>query len=412
MENKKINYVLFLFVIIALLPYLYYSFTSSESRVILWYGGVITIFLFFLYASLSLTKKVHKSILMKIFLGLIFVGSQYLAYFFTFSDNLIEPIFMILPAVYFLFYLAAFVLIPKIKIEKIDFSLFFKLFVAFVLVASLYNMMINFNYMINVGNMAHRYVHLSSFFTHRNGFGQVLFMAIMAITYLISNDKKVKKNYFILGLFLINLLFTFSRASILAVAVFFVLVYLKSENRDPKNKVRNTGIIIVSSIIGLLIIINTPSLMNFLEYYVLRPDDGLTGRGNLWGAAWEILSQGGLIFGYGLGSAGEVLHNYNFTNTHNTFVEMLLTGGIVYLIIMMALYIKLYLQNRYLEKIDSKYKIFNALLIAFLVYSIFEKVLLFETGYGPFIITILIVLIPTMIYHNQKREVEEHEKSA
>jgi len=405
-SNKKLNITLFVFILLAMIPSIISVILEQEIKMLIWIWDVLIIAMCFVYVFFFMKIAINKNNLIKIILGLCVMILQYIAYL---TNNYVQSLYMILPIIFFIHYLISYCMLASVKIKEIDLSYFFKLFSKFAFIACVYNIIINFSSIINISVLS-KYIHISSFFNHRNGFGQFLFFAIIGIVYLILEDKKNKKNYLLLLFFLFNLLFTFSRASILATGIFLFLIFFKSSSKGITKKILWILFLIVVMILGTIFVINNPSMLEFIDYYVIRTDDGLTGRDTLWMFAIDVFENGNYLLGYGLGSTVDLLEKFDFTNTHNTYVEVLVLGGVMYLLAMLALYIYIYIKEKKAEKhLEAKFIVFRMSLISFLVYTFFEKVLLFGTGYAPIITTIFMVTIPLIIINNIKKSENKEE---
>ena len=368
-------------------------FYGKINQTLLWGWDVISLCIYLAITLFIAYKNKSKINIIHIIPALFLVIMQFFAY--SQSDKY-KTLYMILPIVYLVHYLYAYVLFPTLKLEKQQIHKFFDVIIYFALILCVYNIIINYKYMLSLDMVGNKYIHISSLFSHRNAFGQFLFISIVVNTLMYEISKKQKYIYFAM-FFLINLFFTFSRTSICTVIIFYIILYLTK--CKTKKELLQKVIIFISIITLIVILCNNDKIMNMINFYVIRAEDGTSGRENLWKISMEILNGGTIIYGYGLGSTVNLLQDYSLTNTHNSYIEMLITGGIIYLLTMLIFTMNIIKKLRQRWKQGEKSaRIFWAALISFTVYMLFEKVLLFGTGYAPTIITLIFISIP-MIYN-------------
>ena len=157
-----------------------------------------------------------------------------------------------------------------------------------------------------------------------------------------------------------------------------------------------------------LIITNNNSITNFLDYYIFRKQDGLTGRSNVWGIALNKLHDWHFLIGYGLGSSPGLLKTVDLYNSHNTYIELLLTGGIMLFIFYFIIYLYI-IKSSVMIKNSTIRNHHISFILAFIVYTFFEKVLLFGTGYAPIMFTIFLIVLPIFDknYYDEINEIKE-----
>lgn len=396
MKNEIFNKRLFNFFLLATLPTIIMGIMkkSTYTNTLVWIWDALMIILLFGYCLMKKYKIPKNKLPFVIYFMLVFL-SQIIAYSFSLKDNLINPLYMILPLLYFVHFFCSFILIGGQK-DRYNFNLFFKYFLIFVLFACVYNIAINYSNFSNIFKFNNKYLGFSSFFNHRNGFGQLLFFGIVTNTIILSRENE-KKYWLSMAFILLNLILTFSRTSILATIVFGFFYYMQNLlTSNSKSKVFKAFILTVLICICVIMILMNKNIMNFLNYYVFRSEDGLSGRDTVWSIAFSKLTGIRIFIGYGIGSSSTLLETVNLTNSHNTFIEILLTGGIV----LFSLYIIIFgvILKKILNFKDKNLKkIYTSFYSAFMVYMMFEKVLLYSTGYAPIMFTIFLSLIPCLV---------------
>ena len=391
-KDKNYSIILLYFIFFgSMLPTLINNttlFYGKINKTIIWCWDIISLCIYLFILILMTYKTKNKIKILSIVPGLIFVVMQFFAYIQSNVNNL----YMVLPIAYFIHYLYANVLINNLEIDNKKIIKFLDTILYFAMFLCIYNIIVNYKYMLSLNALNNKYIHISSLFSHRNSFGQFLFIVFIINTLLY--DKTKNKRYIYFGImFAINLFYTFSRTSICTVAIFFIILYFTKCN--TKKELLTKILICIVLILVFMLIISNESIVDFLEYYVLRIEDGTSGRDTLWKMAFNMLNGGRIFLGYGLGSSVNLLAEYSLTNTHNSYIEMLISGGLIYLISML-IYLIILTRRYYInwKKGDKSSRIFFAAMIAFAIYMLFEKILLFGTGYAPTIITLILVVIP------------------
>ena len=414
--SKKINNWLFIMFILSILPTFIFGLLNnySQMQTIIWIWDILSIFL---YSVLSIAifgiKRIDKYTLKYFVIFVIIVGFQYLTYIYSLQNNLIEILYMVLPITYLFHFLNTFVFVNSMAKSKIDIKKFLNLFLVFVVISCAYNIFKNYGYIFNVNTITSKYINISSFFQQRNAFGQLCFFGIVANTYLLnSKETKKKKIYYILSFILIfaNLIFSFSRTSIFAAIIFIVTNWMLNNNIFNKKNVPKIIGALVIVLILFIIITKNDNILNFLDYYVFRKQDGLTGRSNIWGIALSKLRDWHILIGYGLGSSPGLLKTVDLYNSHNTYIELLLTGGIMLFLFYLAIYLRVLKTSISINnKVIRNHYI--SFFLSFIVYMFFEKVLLFGTGYAPIMFTIFIVILPVFDKYYYEKNTKEGERS-
>lgn len=390
------NKYLFAYYFFAILPTLglgLLNLTDHYKKAI-WVWDVIVIIVF-LIINIIYTKKIDKRSLKLAVPFFLVMFIQCIIYVFALSNGHVDPLYIALPLIYSIHFINIFCLLQNQENKEYEPLLFFKYFVLFASLACIYNILKNFGVMTNINNITNKYINISSFFTQRNAFGQLLYLAVFSNIYII-NRIKDKKYYFTLVLILLNLILSFSRTSIFSTIIFLFLFYGKKYiNLKHKKNLILLLLIITILVIALLLISHNPHLKGLIDNFILRKEDGLTGRDTLWASALNMLTGVGFIFGYGLGSSNIIMSKYGLTNSHNTIIELLLTGGIILLCLYLIIYI--HIVKRILGTEDNLFKnAYSSFLISFIAYSFFEKIIIFSTGYASVAFTIFVAAIPLL----------------
>lgn len=243
---------------------------------------------------------------------------------------------------------------------------------------------------------------VKSFTVHRNGYGMVLLVGIILATIIHSyNEKPI--NYGIMIFFMINMLFTLSKGSLLIGAlviiayVYFRLFYTINENRK-----RNLLLIVIYSIILIttlvLFVVSNATKGEVLGFlYSNGIFDTLKSRTLIWKNAFQNLSGGKWLIGRGYGIINLIIYPMNLVNgdnafaAHNVFIELLGEGGIFFL----GAYIFLLAYSilkivKYWNKSPNTFMTLSIGVAAFFIYGFIES--------NQFMIYIFLIII--FIYIN------------
>lgn len=284
---------------------------------------------------------------------------------------------------------------------------FMKGVVIFAIVASIYNLAINFDSILNVSNITSSYqVNFKSFFPNRNQFGMLLFISIVALNYDSSFLKHKVLEHGIKILFIINLFMTMSRGAIIATAIFYVLVYIR-KLRNPRIFIR---VMLFLFAIYIIIFFNS-SLQSFIISNIIRADSGLAGRVDLWIMGLDIYKENNVISGVGFftGISLAQTKGFQFDQFHSFFIDVLVSGGVFELFfIVLTVYYSYKRCNKHCSNIHYK-NIFKCSLFAVAALSFVESVSLFSIGFVDTIYTIFFITIPVLLSNLKKSsEMEKH----
>lgn len=240
----------------------------------------------------------------------------------------------------------------------------------------------------------------SSLFGHRNSFALMLVFGIFSTIFLLIKEKS-KRNYFFLLLLSFCLILTFSRASYLAVIV-AILVYVLLQSR--KNiKLFLLYLFGVGS--ALLVYLKIPSVKYIVETYMIRQNQGLTGRNTLWEKAETYLSGLPLLFGRGIDAERILLQGdavSSGTGFHNIILKTLVDGGVFFSILLLILFIRtLIIINK---GKNSKVKYFSiSVFFGFFAYLNFEPAFILKPYWTSLGISLFMFTIPILIVEPEEK---------
>lgn len=233
-----------------------------------------------------------------------------------------------------------------------------------------------------------------SFFSQRNIYACVCFLAIISSIYLFERFKK--KRYIVVILcFIFNLYITDSQTSIFSAMFFLILyIYFKSEH-----KIFLIASIILAIIVFLLSSTNFSFSKIFSNHMTSFGVDSGRLRINMWIEAIKQLSVNkAWLCGMGDGSNCVYLINeYGYGSFHNGFIDVLFKGGLIRL---MSYIFVIYISWKKINSNNNiEYKnVMKSALLAFCLYSCFEAGgMFFELNYFAVTTTMLFIMIPLNI---------------
>lgn len=286
-------------------------------------------------------------------------------------------------------------MLSRVSITKPSLLKFFRGIVVLGVIASIFNLIINFNQLLNVFNVRNAYAYnFQSFYLNRNSYAQLLFFAIIANTVLIMENKtKIGLSLYIL--FGFNLIATFSRGSLLAVTVFFMTYFFIANRRRFIKKVT----IVVGGVMAFSLIWMSSNLKEFLIETLIRSDVGTTKRTGIWDVAFQLLDETSWLFGIGEFSAVNYLNRFGYSNSqfHSFYVETLVTGGLALTIFFIAILWFISKKIKLVTKNDKNIgNVYFAGFISMMVYAFFESISFFTMGYVGTLYSTFFISIPLM----------------
>lgn len=300
------------------------------------------------------------------------------------------------------------------EINKNDLIKFMKKMVLLGIIACIYNLFINGITMLNISNLVSSYsVSFSSFFPNRNQFGIFLLISIISNMYLKQESEKKIYRYFIDILFIINLVLTMSRTSIIGlITVFVAKFYFDYKNKGKKISFIKAILIIILIcliVLGIIYILENEDVLKLIDTLFIRTDniETASGRVTVWENGINIVTENNLLLGVGrfMGiEFNKTIYGSDLENFHSIYVETFVIYGIVGLVLLAILLIYI-IKNIKLSKIPKEIKsILLISIIVFLIISAFETTTRLSIGYADTISLIYFITIP-IICANMKKEI-------
>ena len=419
---------LFLYFFLLLLGAMIPSFrlgTSGGLSVAFIYRAIIFT-IFFIVIIFMFYKKYHSvNYVLMIFL-LIFFITNMLAIFIPYKDfnvSFQEKWMSILYLVSVIFTIFAFYEVLISYIDKKSLVVFFFLVILVALVCALYSNIAEAKSIINAfiaeGEEAHFY-QIHSFFDNKNSYGLVIFVALVANTYLLFNIKN--KWLFIPFIYLaINLIISRSKTALiiaLLIALAIGIFYFVRSFKEHKKR----NIIILSSILLFIVLLSLivfvppiyesnsffTHLSNFVkEAFIGQAIRSLEDRFNNLSLARDIFITPRILLGYGEHTC------YSYANTccyrlgyiDNAYIYNLLAGGVFKIALMGYCYylifknlIKVYKS----EQLSPIYKLLSySFVISTLLYGLMENYQILGSNHVSFIFLIYSYSLPYILVKDE-----------
>ena len=286
-----------------------------------------------------------------------------------------------------------------------DIYRFFSLIVNFMMIACVYNLIFNFSSFIHLtdNNLYDTATGVSSVFDNKNAFGLFLTYGIIGAMGLKMTTKEKKWNFYVI-FFMLNALVALCRTAIVVSALVIACCILL----DSKKIFRN--IIILVAIIGIcLLIINfVPAIHDF----VVRNSESTSSvdsRVDQWESLLPLVKGEHAVFGYGPSFSKILTKMYSAKSYfHSTYLYIILCYG--WLGVLCFSIIVIDALKRSIRILRMKYSygvVCLASVFAYLVFSLSEKYMLFDTPVVSMTVTAFTISIPLMVEKAIKKEIRE-----
>lgn len=293
----------------------------------------------------------------------------------------------------------------SISLDSNQVTTIYRVIIIFSMIAILYNIITNIYFFKTLTiTFVTAKDFLSSFYKNTNNYGLLLYISFsLAIA---EHTKRPRRGSSILVIIIfINLILTFSRTSIIASLLFYMLYSIFTN----KNKVSYYFLIVIALVIILLTVSLIYSANAITGQGLFQLDAGLGERGYIWEHAKSLIKQSPL-FGYGFEDT-EILYRGQWNQVHgwhNAYIGIVIRGGMLYLACYLIAVIKIIKLNMRIIKYDNHLgSVFQSFLFSYLVYSIFEEIELFSVNSLSSVVTVLVIAIPVSYYTNIRKSIRK-----
>lgn len=285
----------------------------------------------------------------------------------------------------------------------------FRFLIGLVFIAIIYNLIINYSILTSVFRLQLSLSTIKStfisFFGNSNNFGFYLYVALCLLVFL-QRKRSSTIQLAAIVIVAVSLFFTLSRTAIMS-ALLFIAIFILLEKRSQRTLILFSGLIII---VMYLFISTLLPQNNIISEYFLRSESGLGERDLIWKYGWQQFLERPIL-GYGFGNSN-ILYIGKWNKTlqwHNGYLDVLLSGGVLYLILYLASFLKLFKVYLKIGKQNHQAgNLYISFLISFMLYSFFEDVTLYGVYPLSCVITVLLVAIPLM-HFKQIAEMPENE---
>ena len=283
-------------------------------------------------------------------------------------------------------------------LNVIDVEVFYKIFVYFMMVASVYNMVVNFNSLLHITSInVYTAENICSFFDNKNTYGVFLIFAVLASTILriISSEKKWAVFSFI---FLVNELMAMCRTAIVLSILMLAISFLVDESKRLRNIIVLFGLVVF-----IAIILNNSMLA---KEYMFDNLFGNTKSMDARNSYVELLLPlvRGVHFWFGYGSNGAADLAVQYTGNvyyHNAYLKEIMMGGVIKLGIQVFAIANSCKYGLLCRKLHTS--IGNLCLLSTVIYVIYvfvESVILFDAPVVSIMAVMFIISMPILFYNS------------
>ena len=405
--EKRLQRSLEVYFVLLLFSTMAYNLFQTNSNVMhLGYGAA---FLIFFIAALQ--RKIYLSstflkwggaLLVTGFLSLAINNEHLLDSVRSFGLN----INLFVPALYVIILGA--VTIRKLSVESIENVLRFYSIIS--LIISIITVFLNFDQIRQIvsGSASAYSVALRGFFPNKNMFGDFAASGTVISAYYAGIQKKIRYVVVLIVQFAVTVL-TLSRAALLFVFIFgLAFGFFIASKKSGKEFKFFRGLLFFLFICVLCLILlyfTNDAFQVLINNRVLRLDVGDAGRSGIQNNAIQLLREAGFLrwlFGYGPSGLNSLFNR----DVHNTYLNLILTGGIARLLLFLlgiGFSFKVLWKSR--DHVLSSFCL--SCLISYLVFSLFETVVYFELGLFSFVILFLIMFIPLSVSYDDQHTQQE-----
>lgn len=306
------------------------------------------------------------------------------------SINYYDPINSLIKVINFVFF---YILMEKTEINSDGLFRFMCFFVILSVVACVYSIVFEFNEILSIRNISNtNSLKISSFFSNRNQYGIFLVMGLIANLYSYQL-KKQKISIYVFVLQIACILSTFSRAALFSAIIIIGMMVLQTNSLK-----RNIIIISILGTVGIIVLFTTGIGDYFIKNYIRLEQSGDSGRFSLWMYAWDI-AKINLITGVGFYTGVDlaISNGMGLTQFHNMFFDLLVDGGILEVLFVVALFCTIY--RHCARKCANKriLSVYRASLVAFIFYSCFESASVLALSYADTMFDIFYISLPLLL---------------
>lgn len=317
---------------------------------------------------------------------------------FTIISNGISPIKETMSAITSVLLVYIFFEIPsksrKSRVE--DVLRFYRIYSYFMLIAAVYNMVINFNSLIHItGLTVYSAENICSFFDNKNTYGVFLIFGVLACTILKTMTKEKRWMFFCI-IFFINTVMAMCRTAILISFAVIVGSYMVTSKR----KLRDIMILAAFLCVVLILVLKNEIVSRFVFKNLFGSSVSMEARSSYAEILLPYLKGVHLLFGFGTDKAMSFAADYaGNAYYHNSYLKALMVGGVLKLALQIYAIVVSLNYGLKCRRIDKS--IGNLCLLStavYVIYAFVESVILFDTPVVTIMAVMFIISMPVMFY--------------
>ncbi len=279
-------------------------------------------------------------------------------------------------------------------VTESDVMQFYKLYAYFMVIACVYNMIVNFRSLANIFSLSlYAADEVRSIFDNKNTFGMYLLFGSLACMFLHAQTKE-KKWLPISALFILNELMAMCRtAMLLSVAIF--IVSLAVTRKHPS---RNIVLVVIASFFTLLMIEKVPVLNSYFFGNVFGNVDSMDTRAQYIENMIPLIRGRYALVGYGPEKATTLAAVYTGNKYyHNTYLYLTISGGLFKFSLFALVVAKTVATSVRILKKDRVLGIMLLVsVVCYLAYAYIECFALLDTPVISMVATIFTVSMPIL----------------
>ncbi|MGL6200084.1 MAG: O-antigen ligase family protein [Lachnospiraceae bacterium] len=237
-------------------------------------------------------------------------------------------------------------------------------------------------------------------FHNKNNLGVFCCIGLIVGLYLFYIEEKKGLIVFLWGITAVVLVLSLSRAAMVMLLAFVIIFVIKRLGNDDSHNFQNSDKIIRRLFWGLIIVLVTLFILNdsfrdFVMLKIIRMDAGSAGRINIWNGIIDNFDNNIIFYLFGMGF-GEL--NYrSLKDSHNIYLNIFSTGGLIKCFIYIFIFAKSLSVIKRLKQYDRLLSDFCfSVAVSYLIFGIFETLIIFEFGLFSFELALLFIFIPLL----------------
>lgn len=287
------------------------------------------------------------------------------------------------------------------NISKSDIFEFFRILVWFMLVACIYNMIVNAKQLLNITSISvYGSDATTSFFDNKNTFGVFLLFGTISATFCKIYEGKNKWLY-ITFLFLVNALMAMSRTAIVLIIFLLIASFLIGDKKTRKSRIFFLSILLFMSIV---LYFTSSTISNYIDNNLFGNTQSLDIRDRYIERMLPLARGFYLYFGYGVEKSIQLTIEYAGNRYyHNTYLQLLMEGGLMKLSVFVVGVIYSIRNTIKLCRMNKKIGYMCAATITtYLIYASIESVILFDTPVIAMLASIFVISIPRLFLNAEE----------